>query len=116
MGKRSDAGGIATFMGLVRAFSGGRKIEAMELTHYSPMAEKQLEKLREKTIKKFGIINLTIVHRVGLLRPPDKIVGIVAVAEHRSEAFAACRFAIDELKKSVPIWKKEFTPAGETWV
>ncbi len=112
VGKRSNVGGIATFIGVVRDFSRNKAITAMELTHYSSMAEKQMEKLRGKAIKKFGIINLTIVHRVGKLRPSDQIVGIVAAAGHRKEAFDACRFAIDELKKTVPIWKKEFTPNG----
>jgi molybdopterin synthase catalytic subunit len=116
IGGRKNVGGVVTFTGIVRDFSHGKEIEKIELTHYSSMAEKQLEKLRLQAMEKFSIINLTISHRVGTLLPSDNIVCIVAAAHHRNEAFDACRFAIDELKKSVPIWKKEFIPGGESWV
>lgn len=116
VGNRKDAGGVVTFIGMVRDLSHDKDIEKMELTSYSAMAAKQLEKLRRRTMEKFSIINLTIVHRVGELHPSDNIVCIVAAARHRDGAFDACRYAIDELKKMVPIWKKEFTPDGESWV
>jgi len=116
VGNRKDVGGVVTFIGMVRDLSHDKDIEKIELTCYSAMAEKQLEKLRRQTMEKFSIINLTIVHRVGELLPSDKIVCIVAAARHRADAFDACRYAIDELKKMAPIWKKEFTPDGESWV
>jgi len=116
VGTRKDVGGVVTFIGMVRDLSHDKDIEKIELTHYSSMAAKQLEILRRQTMEKFSIINLTIVHRVGGLLPSDNIVCIVAAARHRDGAFDACRFAIDELKKMVPIWKKEFTPGGESWV
>ena len=116
VGTRKDAGGVVTFIGIVRDLSHDKDISRIELTHYSGMAAKQLEKLRLQAMEKFSIINLTIVHRVGELLPSDNIVCIVAAAMHRGDAFDACRYAIDELKKMVPIWKKEFTPDGESWV
>ena len=116
VGTRKDAGGVVTFIGIVRDLSHDKDISRIELTHYSGMAAKQLEILRLQAMEKFSIINLTIVHRVGELLPSDNIVCIVAVAMHRGDAFDACRYAIDELKKMVPIWKKEFTPDGESWV
>lgn len=116
VGDRKDCGGVVTFLGIVRDISHDKEIEKIELTHYSSMAEKQLLKLRRQAMAKFSIINLTIAHRVGRLAPTDNIVCIVAAARHRGDAFDACRYAIDELKKSVPIWKKEFTPTGESWV
>ena len=116
VGTRKDAGGVVTFIGIVRDLSHDKDIEKIELTHYSTMAVKQLEKLRRQAMEKFSLINLTIVHRVGELFPSDNIVCIVAASMHRGDAFDACRFTIDELKKMVPIWKKEFTPDGESWV
>ena len=116
VGSRKDVGGIATFVGVVRNISKDKDVEKIELTHYEGMAIKELTKIRDRAAEKFDIANLSIIHRVGTLYPGDRIVGIVAVARHRDAAFDACRFAIDELKKSVPIWKKETTPDGETWV
>jgi len=113
---RKDVGGVATFTGVVRDISQESNILKIEFSHYGPMAEKELAKVRTTAIEKFNIINLTIVHRVGTLLPGDRIVGITAVARHRAPAFEACAFAIDELKKKVPIWKKEFTDKGEVWV
>jgi molybdopterin synthase catalytic subunit len=116
IGPRRDVGGIATFVGVVRNISGGKDVEKIELTHYEGMALKELAKVRERAVEKFDIAEMSIVHRVGTLYPGDRIVGIVAAARHRGPAFDACRFAIDELKKTVPIWKRETTPDGQTWV
>lgn len=113
---RTDVGGVVTFLGTVRDISRGKGIQMVEMSSYSSMADKQLAKLRTEALRRFEIINLTIVHRVGELKPTDNIVCIVAAARHRKDAFDACRFAIDELKKTVPIWKKESTDDGEVWV
>ncbi len=114
-GDRS-AGGIVTFIGKVREESNGRKILKMELSAYEPMAKTALKDLRKLIMGKYEISNLTVVHRIGTFSPSDKIVCIVASSRHRGEAFDACRSAIDELKKSVPIWKKEIAADGEFWV
>jgi molybdopterin synthase catalytic subunit len=113
---RADVGGTAVFAGVARDISKNRKILKMEMSHYGGMAEKQLERVREEAIARHGAINVSIVHRVGTFYPGDNIVCVVAVAQHRKAALDACAFAIEELKKSVPIWKKEFAQDGESWV
>jgi molybdopterin synthase catalytic subunit len=109
-------GGIVTFLGTARDFSEGRDVKTIEFEQYANMALGALENLREATLERFDIIELRIVHRVAAVEPGGQIVLIVAGAEHRAEAFDACRYAIDELKKTVPLWKKEITPKGEEWV
>lgn len=115
-GGNNGVGGIATFAGRVRDNAKGKSIERIEIGCYESMALKELEKVRAEAVEKFAVINVTVVHRTGVLRPGEQIVGIVAAAGHRDAAFAACRYAIDELKKRVPIWKKEFTADGGFWV
>lgn len=115
-GGNSAVGGIATFVGRVRDNAKGKTIERIEIGCYESMALKELEKVRAEAVGKFAVINVTVVHRIGVLHPGEQIVGIVAAAGHRDAAFAACRYAIDELKKRVPIWKKEFTANGGFWV
>ncbi|MEE9542754.1 MAG: molybdenum cofactor biosynthesis protein MoaE [Thermodesulfobacteriota bacterium] len=109
-------GGIVTFLGTARDFSEGRDVKSIEFEQYASMALGALKELRVETLKSFDIIELRIVHRVTRVEPGGQIVLIVAAAEHRGEAFDACRFAIDTLKKTVPLWKKEITPSGEEWV
>jgi len=109
-------GGIVTFLGTTRDFSKGKDVSKLEFEHYPGMAEKKLAEIRERAIREFGVIDVTIVHRVGTLPVGENIVLIVVAAGHRDEAFQACRFCIDELKRITPIWKKETTPDGEVWV
>ncbi len=109
-------GGVVCFIGAVRDFSEGRKVTKLEFEHYSGMAEEELERIRQEAKQKFGATEISVVHRYGSLEPGDTIVLVVAGAEHREQAFGACRYVIDELKKRVPIWKKEHTPEGEVWV
>lgn len=116
VGGNSGVGGIATFVGRVRDNAKGKAIERIEIGCYESMAVKELEKVRAEAVEKFAAVNVTVVHRIGILRPGEQIVGIVAAAGHRDAAFDACRYAIDELKKRVPIWKKEFTTGGGFWV
>lgn len=115
-GGRTDIGGLAVFVGVVRDRSRGGNITKIELSHYGGMAEKYLQRIREEAIRRFGVLNVTIVHRVGTLVVAENIVCIVVAAEHRKEAFDACMFTIEELKKIVPIWKKEYAEDGESWV
>jgi len=109
-------GGIVTFLGTARDFSDGRDVQSIEFEQYASMALGALENLREEALKRFDVIEVRIVHRVTRIAPGEQIVLIVVAAEHRGEAFDACRFTIDTLKKTVPLWKKEITPAGEEWV
>jgi len=114
--KKPSVGGIVTFIGTVRAESEGERVDRMEIELYPEMAEKQLEAIREEAIKRFCAEDIRIVHRYGDLRVGDNIVLVAVSANHRAEAFDACRYVIDELKKRVPIWKKEYTSSGAHWV
>ncbi len=109
-------GGIAIFLGTARDFSKGKDISGLAFEHYPVMAERKLNEIRERAIKEFGAIEVSIVHRIGKIGIGGNIVLIVAAAEHRKEAFNACEFSIDELKRITPIWKKETAIGGEEWV
>ena len=109
-------GGIATFLGCARDFSEGREVSEISFDAYDRMALPEMRKLRDEAITRFGLIDARIVHRLGIVRGGDNIVFIATGAEHRAPALDACRWLIDELKERVPIWKKEITPDGESWV
>ncbi|MCS6297939.1 MAG: molybdenum cofactor biosynthesis protein MoaE [Nitrospira sp.] len=109
-------GGIAIFLGTARDRSKGKDVDGITFEHYEGMAQKKLREIRERGLKDFGIIELSILHRYGEIGIGDNIVLIIAGAEHRAEAFQACKWAIDELKQITPIWKLEHTPEGEVWV
>lgn len=109
-------GGIATFLGIARDRSRGRDVDSITFEHYEGMAQKKLHEIRERALKEFDIFELLIIHRYGEIAIGENIVLIIAGAEHRADAFRACRWAIDELKQITPIWKLEHTPEGEVWV
>jgi len=109
-------GGIATFLGCARDFSEGREVSEISFDAYGSMALSELKRLRDDAIEKYGLLDARIVHRIGTVKGGENIVFIAAGAEHRVAALEACRWMIDELKQRVPIWKKEFTPQGESWV
>ncbi len=109
-------GGIATFIGCARDFSEGRDVTQISFEAYDSMAIAEMNKLREEAIGKFGLLDVRIVHRVGVVGAGEQIVFIAAGAEHRAPALEACHWLIDELKQRVPIWKKEISPQGDAWV
>ncbi len=109
-------GGSAIFLGTARDRSKNRDVDSITFEHYDGMAQKKLREIRERALKDFGIIELLIVHRYGEIAIGSNIVLIIAGAEHRTDAFRACRWTIDELKRITPIWKLEYTPEGEVWV
>jgi len=109
-------GGIVSFLGCARDFSEGRNVFLIEFEQYASMAETAMQALRDEALKIFDIIDVRIVHRVTTVHAGDQIVLIVVGAEHRKAAFEACEWIIDTLKKRVPIWKKEVTPDGKSWV
>ncbi|MDR2614748.1 MAG: molybdenum cofactor biosynthesis protein MoaE [Candidatus Accumulibacter sp.] len=106
-------GGVASFLGCARDFSGERKVEAIDFDAYLPMALTELRKLHAEAIERFALIDARIVHRLGTVRAGEDIVFIAAAAEHRAPALEACRWLIDELKERAPIWKKEIIADGE---
>lgn len=109
-------GGIVTFLGTVRDFSRGKEVKKLVFEHYPDMAVEKMKELREKALEKFEIIEVSMLHRKGEIEIGENIALIVVAAEHRKDAFLACMWLIDELKKVVPIWKKEITAEGEIWV
>jgi len=109
-------GAIVTFLGTTRDISRGKPVAKLEFEHYPGMAEKKLGEIRARAMREYGAIEVTIIHRIGVLPIGENIVLIAAAAAHRDEAFNACRFCIDDLKRITPIWKKETTPEGEVWV
>ena len=109
-------GGIGTFLGCARDFSEGREVSEISFDAYGSMALSEMNILRNEAIEKFGLLDARIVHRIGTVKGGDNIVFIAAGAEHRPAALEACRWMIDELKERVPIWKKEITPQGDSWV
>lgn len=115
-GRSKRIGGIAIFLGTARDRSKGRDVDSITFEHYEGMAQKKLREIRERALKDFDIIEVAILHRYGEIGIGENIVLIVVGAEHRAEAFRACKWAIDELKQITPIWKLEHTPEGEVWV
>ena len=109
-------GGIAVFLGTARDFSGGHAVKKLSYEHYAGMAEQKLAEIRQEAKDRFDIVEAAILHRTGEIPLGGNIVLIVVGAEHRAEAFRACRWCIDQLKAITPIWKKEVTPKGEIWV
>jgi molybdopterin synthase catalytic subunit len=111
-----EAGAIATFIGTTRNNNEGRKVIALDYEAYPEMAEKELARIGEHARKQWPICRMAIVHRLGPVQIGDASVIIVVSSAHRDAAFAASRFAIEEIKKTVPIWKKEVFEGGEVWI
>ncbi len=109
-------GGIATFVGCARDFSAGRKVSQISFDTYASMSIAEMSALRNDAIEKFALLDARLVHRIGVIGAGEQIVFIAAGAEHRLPALQACQWLIDELKKRVPIWKKEISPQGDAWV
>ena len=111
-------GAVASFIGTVRDRNGGGagEVSAMELEHYPDMTEASIEAMIDQALQRFDIHAARVVHRVGLLAPPDQIVLVAVSSAHRGQAFQACEFLMDYLKTQAPFWKKETTPEGARWV
>ena len=111
-----SAGAIATFIGTTRNNNEGRRVIALDYEAYPEMAEKELARLGAEAKQRWNIQRMAIVHRIGPVQITEPSVIIAVSAAHRDDAFQACRFAIEEIKKSVPIWKTEVFEGGEVWI
>ena len=111
-----NAGGIATFTGNVRGRSRGQAIEHLDYEAYEPMALKVMREIVESIEADIEGARVAIHHRLGRLQVGETAVVIAASAPHRAEAFDACRRAIEALKQDVPIWKKEVSTSGQSWI
>jgi molybdopterin synthase catalytic subunit len=111
-----QSGAVSVFVGNVRNATNGRNVLRLEFETYEKMALLEMQKIVDLATAMWPITAATIVHRVGSLAIGDTAVIIAVATPHRADAFAACQYMIDTLKKTVPIWKKEIFEDGEVWV
>ncbi len=111
-----EAGAYVFFLGKVRNENHGRKVKKLIYEAYPEMAEAEMERIRREALERFPIIDMLIWHRYGELEVGEDTILIIASAGHRREAFEACMWAIDEVKRRVPVWKKEVTEEGTFWI
>ncbi len=111
-----ECGAIALFVGTVRNTTQNKTVKRLDFSAYEPMAIKELKKIALYAVEKFNVSKIVIHHAVGNLQIGDVPVIIAVSSAHREAAFEACQYAIDTLKETVPIWKKEFFEDGEVWV
>lgn len=109
-------GGIATFVGTARKFTQTREVLKLDFEAYEPMAIKEMTKIAHEIQKRWPVKKIAIHHRIGTVALKEIAVVIAVSSPHRKDAFEACEFAIDSLKRTVPIWKKEFFKDGAIWV
>lgn len=111
-----SVGGEVLFIGKVRNHTQGKTVLRLDFEAYEPMAISEMQKIAEQAMQQWPLTKVAIHHRVGQLEVGEIAVIIGVAASHRKEAFAACAYAIDTLKETVPIWKKEIFEDGEVWV
>jgi molybdopterin synthase catalytic subunit len=112
----ADRGAVTSFLGLVRDHHGGRAVRRLEYSAYTPMAEAECARIVAEAEARWAV-RIALEHRIGALEIGDAAVAIAAAGAHRGEAFDACRYVIEEVKRRVPIWKKEFYADGTVeWV
>jgi molybdopterin synthase catalytic subunit len=114
--RQPEDGAVVVFDGIVRNHTKGRKTLYLEYEGYEPMALKKMREIEEAARQRWPVNRIGIVHRLGRLEIGEASIVIVVTSAHRKAAFEACQYIIDTLKKTVPIWKKEFFADGEVWV
>lgn len=110
------AGAVASFIGLVRPSHGDEQVMGLEFEAWGSRLPAVLQEIGKKAVEEQNLRSIIIAHRIGYVEPGETIVCIHASANHRAQAFAACSWAIDELKRQAPIWKKEIRSSGEYWI
>jgi molybdopterin synthase catalytic subunit len=113
---RSSSGAVASFLGVVREQTRGRQVLYLEYEAYREMAIPKMREIADEIRQKWKVDEIAMVHRIGHLEIGEASVAIAVSAPHRHQALAACAYAIDRLKETVPIWKKEVWTDGEEWV
>ena len=109
-------GAVAFFLGTVRNHNEGRTVLRLDYHAYPEMAEAEMARIESETKAKFGVTSVVLIHRTGVLEVGEASVLVAAASPHRAEAFDACRFAMETLKRTVPIWKREFFEGGADWI
>ena len=110
--RRPSMGAVVMFLGTVRDMTDGNPVKKLEFEADHELAVKELEQIRQEVIDQFEVTDVSIIHRTGELHPDENIVIIAVGAPHRNQSFKGCRYAIEELKKRVMIWKKEVFKDG----
>lgn len=110
------SGGLVVFIGNVRNKTKDKSVEFLDFESYEPMALKEMQKIAEEAISRWNLHDMVIHHRIGKVPIGEEAVIIACSSPHRKESFEACEYAIDTLKETVPIWKKEVFEDGEVWV
>ncbi len=113
---RASDGACVLFQGVVRDHHEGKAVESIFYDAYRPMAEKEIDKVVASVREEFPAVAIAVQHRLGELKVGQTSIAIACASPHRGESFAACRAAIDRIKETAPIWKKERGPGGEEWV
>ena len=113
---KTEIGGLASFVGLVRDYAGDEKISSMTLEHYPGMTEKQLSRLEDEARERWDLQDVLIIHRYGTLNPGDRIVLVATASAHREASLESCQVLIDWLKTKAPFWKLEDRESGAKWV
>ena len=110
------AGASVVFTGTVRNHNEQGKVSKLHYESYQEMAEKMLHEIEDSVFSKWKILKFFAIHRTGTLEIGEISVAVAVSAEHRKEAFEACKYGIDKIKEKVPIWKKEFSESGSQWL
>jgi molybdopterin synthase catalytic subunit len=114
---RPDCGAVALFLGTIRDHHEGRRVARLAYEAYEPMTLAALGRIEREAVERHAVASCRIVHRLGEVPPAEASVAVIATAAHRGPAFDACRWAIDELKRTAPLWKKEYyEDGGGEWV
>ena len=114
--RRDSNGAVVTFLGATRDTFDGKRVTRLEYEAYEEMAYRKLEEIRQQLRAEFGVEDVAIGHRIGVVDIGEISLVVAVASPHRAEAFQACHEAVNRLKHSVPIWKKEFYEGGEHWV
>ena len=109
-------GAVVTFLGTTRDSTGDRLVLHLEYEAYEPMAEKKLADIVQEMRERWSVGDVAIAHRLGRLEVGETSLVVAVASAHRKEAFGACQYAVDRIKQTVPIWKKEYFEGGEVWI
>ena len=113
---RTDIGAVVSFSGICRDSEGSETIAALTLEHYPGMAEAEIARHTETAMSRWPLTGLTVIHRVGRIRPGENIVLVLTASQHRQAAFQAAEFLMDYLKANAPFWKREESAKGTNWI
>lgn len=114
--RRDEAGAVNVFLGVVRNTNKGRSVDYLEYEAYAPMAEKVMQEIAEEAKERFGLLDCAVLHRTGRLEIGETSLLVAISSGHRPESFDGGRWMVDEIKKRVPVWKKEVWTDGEEWI